>query len=498
MKKGLNKHIKRVMVVMSLMFTIVFIALLPIRDDYAGDDLINLRQRFEPYTYGYFTRVRDPEGATDATLLEDGEGVVRLFESQPEQHSNSAALVDYVKALLKVDLQVYLKANIYAMLVLVLVLVLVCVSTFFGDSVSKEQLFGALINIILEILFLGAIMGKAGILKEIEPSTKSTTKFSDVKGVDEAKAELEEIDHYLCDPKEVSSLRWFCFRGPPGTGKTMLARAIAGEAGVPFFTKSGSEFEEMLVGVGARRLRDLFAAAKKRSPCIIFIDEIDTFVGGRNPKDQTRTQTTLNQFLVELDGFKQNDGIIVIAATNFPESLAKELIRPGRFDRIAVVPNPDVEGHGDRLWNLTCQSVSRKQMLARLDVCMGGRVAEELIFGDIVGLATHSYDDDVKSMSTKTRLLIKKEVKGFLDRAYNNTKTILTTHSIELHALANALLLKETLTGAQINALLAQVYKKQITFSSVDGVQPALNDSKNKSGNPKQRIGIRAPKQSSH
>ncbi|PHU09173.1 ATP-dependent zinc metalloprotease FTSH 4, mitochondrial [Capsicum chinense] len=436
--------------------------------------------------------------------------------------------------------------------------------------------------------------------------------------------------------------------GPPGTGKTMLARAIAGEAGVPFFSCSGSEFEEMFVGVGARRVRDLFTAAKKRSPCIIFIDEIDAIGGSRNPKDQQYMRMTLNQLLVELDGFKQNDGVIVVAATNFPETLDKALVRPGRFDRNIVVPNPDVEGRkqileshmskvlylntgaslltlefpgaiaifkgfnsiisnpsvkfpiwqvvkaddvdlmiiargtpgfsGADLANLVNiaavraamegakavsladleyakdkimmgserksafisnetrkltayhegghalvaihtdgalpvhkativprgmalgmvahlpekdeTSVSRKQMLARLDVCMGGRVAEELIFGESevtsgpssdlkqatnlaramvtkfgmskeVGLVTHNYDDNGKSMSTETRLLIEKEVRELLERAYNNAKMILTTHIKELHALANALLEQETMTGNQIKALLTQVSSQQ-------------------------------------
>ncbi len=176
--------------------------------------------------------------------------------------------------------------------------------------------------------------------------------FKDVAGIDEAKEELEEIIDFLRDPQKFTKLggripKGVLLAGSPGTGKTLLARAIAGEAGVPFFTISGSDFVEMFVGVGASRVRDLFAQGKKHAPCIIFIDEIDAvgrhrgagLGGGHDEREQT-----LNQLLVEMDGFEGNDGVIIIAATNRPDVLDPALLRPGRFDRQVVVPVPDVKG----------------------------------------------------------------------------------------------------------------------------------------------------------
>jgi cell division protease FtsH len=176
--------------------------------------------------------------------------------------------------------------------------------------------------------------------------------FDDVAGIDEAKQELQEIVEFLKDPQKFQRLggkipKGVLLVGPPGTGKTLLARAIAGEANVPFFTISGSDFVEMFVGVGASRVRDMFEQGKKNAPCIIFIDEIDAvgrhrgagLGGGNDEREQT-----LNQMLVEMDGFESNEGVILIAATNRPDVLDPALLRPGRFDRQVVVPNPDVNG----------------------------------------------------------------------------------------------------------------------------------------------------------
>ena len=176
--------------------------------------------------------------------------------------------------------------------------------------------------------------------------------FDDVAGIDEARDELQEIVEFLKDPQKFSRLggkipKGALLVGSPGTGKTLLARAIAGEAGVPFFSISGSDFVEMFVGVGASRVRDMFEQAKKNAPCIVFIDEIDAVGRSRgaglgNQNDER--EQTLNQLLVEMDGFEANEGIIIVAATNRPDVLDPALLRPGRFDRQVVVPRPDIDG----------------------------------------------------------------------------------------------------------------------------------------------------------
>jgi cell division protease FtsH len=443
--------------------------------------------------------------------------------------------------------------------------------------------------------------------------------FEDVAGVDEAKQDLQEIVEFLRDPGKYQRLggripRGVLLVGPPGTGKTLIARAVAGEANVPFFTISGSDFVEMFVGVGASRVRDMFEQAKKNAPCIIFIDEIDAvgrhrgagLGGGNDEREQT-----LNQLLVEMDGFEANEGVILIAATNRPDVLDPALLRPGRFDRQVVVPNPDVVGReqilkvhvrkvplapdinlktiargtpgfsGADLMNLVNEaaltaarrnkrmvtqsefeeakdkvmmgaerkslvmteeekmltayhegghaivglnviatdpihkatiiprgralgmvmqlperdklSMSLEQMTSRLAIMMGGRVAEELVFGrdkvtsgassDIEqatrlarmmvtrwglseALGTVSYGENqdevflgmsvsrTQNASEATVQKIDTEIRRFVEEGYNEATRILTEKRADLEALAKGLLEYETLTGDEIQDLL--------------------------------------------
>ncbi|CAI2175492.1 9031_t:CDS:10 [Funneliformis geosporum] len=461
------------------------------------------------------------------------------------------------------------------------------------------------------LTFLSIAMENSGLLKtggsqsEYEPSSQQVVKFSDVHGVDEAKEELEEIVEFLRDPSKFTGLggrlpKGVLLTGPPGTGKTLLARAVAGEAGVPFFFMSGSEFDEMYVGVGARRVRELFAAARRKAPSIVFIDELDAIGSKRNPKDQTYMKQTLNQLLVDLDGFSQTEGVIFIAATNFPELLDKALVRPGRFDRHVEVPLPDVRGRmqilshhlknvqlsrdvkisviargtpgfsGADLANLVNQaaiqasrdgslevamshmehakdkiimgaerrsavitddskrltayhegghalvalytpgalplhkatimprgnslgmtvqlpemdkdSYTKKEYLAMIDVAMGGRVAEEMIFGkenvttgahndittatnvakrmvtlfgmsDKVGPVAHP-EEEMEQLSTQTKLVIETEIKTLTENAQMRASNLLKTHKEELHRLAKALMDYETLSQEEIELVI--------------------------------------------
>ena len=237
-----------------------------------------------------------------------------------------------------------------------------------AEAESGNLLLYALIQILPFVLILGIAFfalrqvqkggGAGGAMGFGKSKAKLLTErqgkvtFDDVAGIDEAREELEEIVEFLKDPQRFSKLggqipKGALLVGSPGTGKTLLARAIAGEAGVPFFTISGSDFVEMFVGVGASRVRDMFEQAKKNAPCILFIDEIDAVGRSRghglgNSNDER--EQTLNQLLVEMDGFEANEGIIIIAATNRPDVLDPALLRPGRFDRQVVVPVPDIDG----------------------------------------------------------------------------------------------------------------------------------------------------------
>ena len=258
--------------------------------------------------------------------------------------------------------------------------------------------------------------------------SQNKVTFADVAGVEESKTELEEIVHFLKDPKKFTRLggripKGVMLMGPPGTGKTLLARAIAGEAGVPFFSIAGSDFVELFVGVGASRVRDLFEQGKKNAPCIIFIDEIDAvgrhrgagMGGGHDEREQT-----LNQLLVEMDGFESNEGVIIIAATNRPDVLDPAIMRPGRFDRRVVVPLPDVVGREQILRvhtrRVPLSSDVDLETLARATPGMSGADIENLVNeaaliaarADKTKVAMHDFENarDKVMMGTERRSLV--------------------------------------------------------------------------------------------
>lgn len=250
--------------------------------------------------------------------------------------------------------------------------------------------FGYVMMVVLQL-----VVETSGVLKKVGGSAANeaqpqhqTVRFSDVHGCDEAKEELQELVEFLRNPDKFNTLggklpKGVLLTGPPGTGKTLLARAIAGEAGVPFFFMSGAEFDEVYVGVGAKRVRELFTNARSKAPAIIFIDELDAVGGKRNERDPAYVKQSLNQLLTELDGFSQESGVIIVAATNFPQLLDKALTRPGRFDRNVAVPLPDVRGRMEilkhHMKNIQIAADVDESILARGTTGFSGAELENLV-----------------------------------------------------------------------------------------------------------------------
>ena len=250
-------------------------------------------------------------------------------------------------------------------------------------------------TVYIVMIVVQLVVEASGVLKKVGGSTANeaqpqhqTVRFSDVHGCEEAKEELQELVEFLKNPEKFSTLggklpKGVLLTGPPGTGKTLLARAIAGEAGVPFFFMSGAEFDEIYVGVGAKRMRDLFTNARAKAPAIIFIDELDAVGGKRNERDPAYVKQSLNQLLTELDGFSQATGVIIVAATNFPQTLDKALTRPGRFDRNVVVPLPDVRGRMEilkhHMKNIQISTDVDESIIARGTTGFSGAELENLV-----------------------------------------------------------------------------------------------------------------------
>ncbi|SFI89950.1 ATP-dependent zinc metalloprotease FtsH [Jannaschia pohangensis] len=291
----------------------------------------------------YSEFIAEVENGSVTSVELDGERVIYNSATGGQKIAIKPADVDVAETLLANDINFSAKSQeqsgfLSALTLWLPFLLLIGIWIFFMNRMQGGGKGGA----------MGFGKSKAKLLTE----KHGRVTFDDVAGIDEAKEDLEEIVEFLRNPQKFSRLggkipKGALLVGPPGTGKTLLARAVAGEAGVPFFTISGSDFVEMFVGVGASRVRDMFEQAKKNAPCIIFIDEIDAvgrsrgvgYGGGNDEREQT-----LNQLLVEMDGFDANEGIIIVAATNRPDVLDPALLRPGRFDRQVQVPNPDIKG----------------------------------------------------------------------------------------------------------------------------------------------------------
>lgn len=261
----------------------------------------------------------------------------------------------------------------------------------------------------LSLVLVTILVETTGVLKNIRgPQSmeaqpqQQNVRFGDVHGCDEAKDELQEVVEFLLNPERFSSLggklpKGVLLVGPPGTGKTLLARAVAGESQVPFFYMSGSEFDEVYVGVGAKRVRELFGQARNKAPAIIFIDELDAIGAKRNERDAAYVKQTLNQLLTELDGFSQSTGVIIIGATNYPQLLDKALTRPGRFDRKVMVSLPDVRGRMDILRH----HMKEVQISTDIDVAVVARGTPGFSGADLENLVNQAAIHATRNKQTK-------------------------------------------------------------------------------------------------
>jgi ATP-dependent metalloprotease len=315
---------------------------------------------------------------------------------------------------------------------------------------AKMLIYAGLIGYFLLVVLTmvveltGSLRTRVGQSNEVQPQHQ-TVRFSDVHGCDEAKEELQELVEFLLNPERFSSLggkipKGILMIGPPGTGKTLLARAVAGEAGCPVFYMSGSEFDELYVGVGAKRVRDLFAQARNKAPSIIFIDELDAVGGKRNARDPAYAKQTLNQLLTELDGFSPSTGVILIAATNYPESLDKALTRPGRFDRQVVVNLPDVRGRIDilkhHMRNVAISADVDATVLARATSGFSGADLENLVNQAAVRAARlkHKKVGPLDFEYAKDKLMMGAETKS---RVIREKDKVMTAYHEAGHALVN-------------------------------------------------------------
>lgn len=301
-----------------------------------------------------------------------------------------------------------------------------------------------LVILTMVVELTGSFRTRVGQNNEVQPQHQ-TVRFSDVHGCDEAKEELQELVEFLLNPEKFNQLggklpKGVLLVGPPGTGKTMLARAVAGEAGCPVFYMSGSEFDELYVGVGAKRVRDLFAQARNKAPSIIFIDELDAVGGKRNARDPAYAKQTLNQLLTELDGFSPSTGVILIAATNYPESLDKALTRPGRFDRHVNVPLPDVRGRIEilkhHMKNVPVAADVDATTLARATSGMSGADLENLVNQAAVHASRLKYKK-VNAQNfewAKDKIMMGAEVRS---RMIREKDKIMTAYHEAGHALVN-------------------------------------------------------------